>query len=258
MRRLLAILLLLTAVEISIISFAQKDKGGNLKKITGIVTDKSKGSPLSGATVVVKGTNKGTSTSEDGTFMIEAKASEILEVTYVGYELQKINVGNDSTIAVSLTQSPGYLDEILFTGYTSQKNKEITGSVAVVKSKDLTAVPEGQVERMLQGRVAGLNVITSGEPGSAINIRLHGIGNFGDVTPLYIIDGVEGNINTLNPYDIESVQVLKDAGAYSIYGVRGANGVIVVSTRKGKMGKTKIIIIFILVPPGHWKKALIC
>ena len=101
-------------------------------------------------------------------------------------------------------------------------------------------MPAGQVEQMLQGRVAGLNVITSGEPGSASNIRLHGIGNFGDVTPLYIVDGVEGNINSLNPYDIESVQVLKDAGAYSIYGVRGANGVIVVTTRKGKSGKTKL------------------
>ena len=101
-------------------------------------------------------------------------------------------------------------------------------------------MPAGQVEQMLQGRVAGFTVITSGMPGSPSNVRIHGIGNFGDVTPLYIIDGVQGDINNLNPDDIASVQVLKDAGAYSIYGVRGANGVIVVTTRSGKPGKTRI------------------
>ncbi len=122
----------------------------------------------------------------------------------------------------------------------AQAVKEITGSVTVVKGNDLREVPTGQVESMLQGKVSGLSVISSGMPGGPSNIRLNGIGNFGNVTPLYIIDGVEADINNLNPDDIESLQVLKDAGSYAIYGVRGANGVIVVTTRSGKNGKTRI------------------
>ena len=124
------------------------------------------------------------------------------------------------------------LDEVVVTGYTSQKVKEITGSVAIVKPKELTAVPAGQVENMLQGRVAGLNVVNTGQPGQGAQISLGGYGNFGNTTPLYIIDGVQGDINSLNPNDVESLQVLKDAGSASIYGVRGANGVIVITTKR--------------------------
>ena len=161
-----------------------------------------------------------------------------LLISFIGYQSKELKITNQTALKISLSQSAINLDEILVTGYTSQKVKEITGSVAQVKPKDLLAVPAGQVAQMLQGRVAGLTVITSGEPGGPSNVRIHGIGNFGDVTPLYIIDGVQGNINNLNPYDVESLQVLKDAGAYSIYGVRGANGVIVITTRKGKPCKT--------------------
>src|SRR5204863_4533137 len=106
------------------------------------------------------------------------------------------------------------------------------------------------------GRVAGLNIITSGEPGTPATIRLHGIGNFGDVTPLYIIDGVQGDVNLINPYDIESLQVLKDAGAYSIYGVRGANGAIIITTKKGKSGKAKISYDFYIGVQQPLKKGL--
>ena len=115
--------------------------------------------------------------------------------------------------------------------------REITGSVAIVKAKDLGSVPAGQAEEMLQGRVAGLNVINSGQPGQGGQISLSGVGNFGDTRPLYIIDGVQGDINNLNPNDIESLQVLKDAGSAAIYGVRGANGVIVITTKRGTIGK---------------------
>ena len=164
---------------------------------------------------------------------------------------RQVTVGNETSLKISLALSVNDLDQVVVTGYTSQKVKEITGSVAVVKPKDLIAVPAGQVEQMLQGRVAGLNVITSGVPGAASIIRIHGIGNFGNVTPLYIIDGVQGDLNSLNPYDIESLQVLKDAGAYSIYGVRGANGVIVVTTKKGKTAKATVSMIFILAYNNH-------
>ncbi|MES1214600.1 MAG: SusC/RagA family TonB-linked outer membrane protein [Bacteroidota bacterium] len=217
----------------SLTAFAQQ-------KITGIIRD-GNSLPLPGVTVTNKNTGKITLTSSDGGFDIDAGKGDKLEFSFIGYKTTEINVGNEPTINLSLPLLGINLDEVVVTGYTSQRIKEITGSVAIVKTKDLVAVPEGQLEQMLQGRVAGLTVISSGEPGTPVNVRLHGIGNFGDVTPLYIVDGLEmKNINNLNPYDIESIQVLKDAGTYSIYGVRGANGVIVITTKKGKPGKTRI------------------
>jgi TonB-linked SusC/RagA family outer membrane protein len=209
------------------------------EKVTGIVTT-STGTPLSGATINVINTSITATAISDGSFTINAKPGSTLVVSYVGYRSRILKIGSEPSVKISLYESVISLDEVVVTGYTAQKVKEITGSVAIVKPKDLTAIPAGQVEQMLQGRVAGLNVITSGQPGSASNVRLHGIGNFGDVTPLYIIDGIEGNINSLNPYDIETLQVLKDAGAYAIYGVRGANGVIVITTRKGKSRQSSI------------------
>jgi len=205
------------------------------QKISGVVTTLT-GSPLSGATIIVKGSNTSTSTNADGSFVIWANKNDVLLISYVGYNPGQIIAGNGADLKISLTPSVIDLDQVIVTGYTSQKLKEIVGSVAVVRPKELVSVPAGQVEQMLQGRVAGLTVITSGEPGVPSQIYLHGPGNFGNVTPLYIIDGVEGNINSLNPYDIESIQVLKDAAAYSIYGVRGANGVILVTTKNLVVG----------------------
>jgi len=210
------------------------------EKISGIVTG-ANGEPLNGASITVKATTVSTVTKEDGSFSIAAKKGDVLVFSFVGYISTEIKLLSATSVPkVALRPNAVNLDEVILTGYTYQKVKEITGSISSVKPKDLTAVPAGQVEQMLQGRVAGLTVISSGEPGAKANIRLHGIGNFGDVAPLYIIDGIPGDINLLNPYDIESLQVLKDAGSYSIYGVRGANGVIVVTTRKGKQGKTRI------------------
>ena len=212
------------------ISFAQTIKG----IITGINHE-----PLFGASVSIKRTNTGTTTDTSGNFSIKAKKGDILSISYTGYKTKEIKLADQNFVAVSLSASIN-LDEIIVTGYSSQKVKEITGSIASVKPKDLVAVPAGQVEPMLQGRVAGLTVINSGEPGAPSQVYLHGMANFGDVRPLYIIDGVEGDIDNINPYDIESIQVLKDAAAYSIYGVRGANGVIVFTTKKGKSGKAKL------------------
>ncbi len=230
-KRIAYILITLASLFFGQISFAQTIKG----IITGIDHE-----PLFGVSVSIERANTGTITDTGGYFSIKAKKGDFLSISYIGYKTKEIKLANETFVEVSLLASLANLDEVVVTGYTAQKIKEITGSVAVVKPKDLTAVPAGQVEQMLQGRVAGLNVITSGEPGASANIRLHGVGNFGDVAPLYIIDGVPGDINTINPYDIESLQVLKDAGAYAIYGVRGANGVIVVTTKKGQSGKTSI------------------
>ena len=210
------------------------------QKITGIVLNDAN-FPLSGATIInVTSSNFTALSLSDGSFTIDAKTGDVLEVSFVGFKTEQIKIASETSLRIILQATVVSLDDVVLTGYISQKIKEITGSVAVVKPNDLTAVPAGQVEQMLQGRVAGLNIITSGMPGAASNVFLHGIGNFGDVTPLYIIDGVQGNINNLNPNDIESLQVLKDAGAYSIYGVRGANGVIIITTKKGRGGKTKI------------------
>lgn len=209
------------------------------EKVTGVVSTNT-GTPLAGATVLIVGTATTTTTLADGSFTISAKPGNTLEISFVGYKSRLVKITGETSLKISLSESVINLEEVLVTGYSSQKVKEITGSVAIVKPKDLISIPAGQVGQMLQGRASGLNVITSGEPGGTSNVFIRGFGNFGDVTPLYIIDGVQGNINNLNPYDIESVQILKDAGAYSVYGVRGANGVIVITTRSGKPGKTKI------------------
>jgi TonB-linked SusC/RagA family outer membrane protein len=208
--------------------------------ISGIVTGND-GTRLVGVNVVLKGSTSGTQTDTSGFFHITAKKDEFLIFSFVGHETREYKIMNDLFVNMIMPELIDNLNEVVVTGYTSEKVKNIASSVVVVNPKLLVAIPDGQVEQMLQGRVAGLTVITSGEPGSESIVRLHGIGNFGDVTPLYIIDGVQGDLNSLNPYDIESLQVLKDAGAYSIYGVRGANGAIVVTTKKGKTGRTSIV-----------------
>jgi TonB-linked SusC/RagA family outer membrane protein len=208
-------------------------------KITGIITGTG-GLPLPGATIEDKTNHAAALSDSTGVFTIDANTGHVLFISYIGYKTSEIKIINREILRISLSESLTVLEKVLVVGYTSQKAKAITGSVAVVSPDDLTAMPAGQAEQMLQGRVAGLNIITSGMPGGSSNVRLHGIGNFGDVTPLYIIDGIQGNINNLNPNDIESLQVLKDAGAYAIFGVRGANGVIIITTRNGKNGKTKI------------------
>ncbi len=162
------------------ISFAQTIKG----IITGINHE-----PLFGASVSIKRTNTGTTTDTSGYFSIKAKKGDILSISFIGYKTKEIKLADQIFVEVSLLASHANLDEIIVTGYTSQKVKEITGSVASVKPKDLVAVPAGQVEPMLQGRVAGLTVISSGEPGAPSQVYLHGMGNFGDVRPLYMIDG---------------------------------------------------------------------
>ena len=216
----------------SLLIFAQRNVTGRIS---------AEGQPVIGATVTVKGTNIATTTNVDGLFSIPVPNNKnVLTISSVGFKTLETKIGTENTINLTLETAFSNLDEVVMTGYSSQRVKEITGSVAVVKPKDLTAVPAGQVEEMLQGRVAGLNVINSGQPGQGAQISLSGVGNFGDTKPLYIIDGVQGDINSLNPNDIESVQVLKDAGSAAIYGVRGANGVIVVTTKKGRTGRAVI------------------
>jgi TonB-dependent starch-binding outer membrane protein SusC len=210
------------------------------EKISGYVTDQEEKLPLYPVSVIVKGSKVGTITDSSGYFHLPAKKGSTLIFSFVGHTPREIIADSDMVLHIELSAAVSGLNEVVMTGYSLQRVKEITGSVTLVKGNDLTEVPTGQVESMLQGKVSGLTVINSGMPGAASNIRLNGIGNFGNTTPLYIIDGIEGDINNLNPDDIESLLVLKDAGAYAIYGVRGGNGVIIVTTRSGKNGKTRI------------------
>ncbi len=209
-------------------------------KVTGNVKNAKDNSPVAFATVTVKGTTVATTTSATGDFTINVPSGKnTLVVSSVGFDDAEVPIGT-GTVAVTLKEKISSLDEIVVTGYTAQKKKSLTGSVAIVNVKDLKAVPAGSPEQMLQGRASGVTVNTTGQPGSESNIRIRGITSFGDVTPLVIIDGVQGNLHDINANDIESFQVLKDAGAASIYGVRGSNGVIVITTKRGKSGKPTI------------------
>lgn len=210
------------------------------KSVTGKVTNKANGQPIVGATIQVKGTTTVSLTNNEGVFTINAGPKAVLVVSVVGFETIEQSVAGKSEFSFALTETTSQLNEILVTGYSAQRKKDITGSVSVVNVKDLKAVPSGSPEQMLQGRASGLNVITSGQPGSTSNIRIRGINSFGSVEPLVIVDGVQGSLTNLNVSDIESIQVLKDAGAASIYGVRGSNGVIVVTTKKGKSGRATV------------------
>jgi len=228
---LIACLLLFTTA-----SFAQQ------KTVTGkILGDKDK-QPIYGATVTVKGSNVATQTGADGTFRITVpNNNSVLVVTFVGYESIEVPVGDKATLDINLKDRSTTLTDVVVTGYSSQAKKDITGSVAVVKVEDLKSVPAASAESQLQGRASGVTVTTSGRPGDGASVRIRGFASFSSGNdPLFIIDGVPGSLNGINPNDIESMQVLKDAASASIYGSRASNGVIVVTTKKGKVGAAKV------------------
>ena len=209
-------------------------------KIAGNVTNAKDKQPVAFATVTVKGTNIATSTSATGDFVITVPAGRnILVISSIGFDDVEVDVSSKSAVAVSMKEKTSSLDEIVVTGYTAQKKKDITGAVAVVNVKELKQSPVGTGEEALQGRASGVTVITSGQPGGASDIRIRGVTAFGNNAPLIIVDGVQGQLHDINSADIESLQVLKDASA-SIYGVRGSNGVIIITTKKGKAGKAKV------------------
>jgi TonB-linked SusC/RagA family outer membrane protein len=210
------------------------------KTITGKVTDPAN-QPVAGATVTVKGSNVATQTNADGFFTISVPgAAASLVVSSVGYEPIELRVGANTNLAVSLKTTTSSLNEVVITGYTAQRKKDITGSVAVVEVDNMLQIPTGTPEKALQGMASGVTIVTSGAPGSNSNVRVRGITSVGPTDPLVIIDGTQGNMHDLNMNDIESIQVLKDAGAAAIYGVRGSNGVVIITTKRGRSGKPRI------------------
>lgn len=215
------------------------------RRITGRVTDAA-GAGIPGATVRVKGTNTGATTDAEGNFGLNVRnASDVLVISTVGYRPVEVTVGNQSSINTNLEEEVSALSEVIVTGYTVDDRRQTTGAVSTVKSKDLTAVPSGNVEQQLQGRVSGVTVITNGQPGTTSQIRVRGFGAFGGNEPLYVVDGIPvGTTDFLNPDDIESTTVLKDAAAASIYGARAANGVIVYTTKKGSREARRLSITY--------------
>lgn len=210
------------------------------KTITGKVTAEGEG-PLPGVNVTVQGTVIGAMTDLNGTYTIKVPSpASVLVFSSIGYTTKQVTVGTQNTIDMVLTSDVRALQEVVVTGYTSQRRKDLTGSVATVEPAKLTALPTGNVTNSLQGRTSGLTVTGNGQPGSVSQVRIRGYSSFENNEPLYIVDGVPTqDISSMNPNDIESISVLKDAGAASIYGSRASNGVIIVSTKKGSRG-TKV------------------
>ncbi len=215
------------------------------RRVTGTVKDGA-GQGIPGVNIVLKGTLTGTTTDADGNFGIGVTSpSSVLSFSAIGFKATDVTVGNKSTVDVTMTDDVSQLSEVIVTGYTTDNRRETGGAVSTVKAKDLAQVPSGNVEQQLAGRVAGVTVITNGQPGTTSQIRVRGFGAFGGNAPLYIVDGVPvGDTRFLNPDDIESTTVLKDAAAASIYGARAANGVIVYTTKKGSKGAKKLTVTY--------------
>ena len=228
---------LVTSCLLLIVSFVFAQK-----TISGKVTAGSANQPVAGATVSVKGTSTVTQTNTEGVFTIRVpNETSILEITYVGFEKMEVPVSSRSSFDISLKESISTLSDVVVTGYSSQAKKDITGSVAVVNVKELVANPGSNIQSLLQGRAAGVTIGTSGVPGAGANVRVHGYSTFGNNEPLYVVDGARVSaITELNPNDIETMQVLKDASAASIYGSAAAGGVIIITTKKGKTGRPRV------------------
>lgn len=231
------ILTLLLALVVQI-SFAQN------QNVSGTVSDEN-GLPLPGATVVIEGTTTGVSTDFDGKYSVQASQGDVLLFSYVGYSTQSQSVGASNTINVSM-ELDNSLEEVVVVGYNSTSKEAFTGTATKIETENIEAKAMGNVSQALRGEVAGVNVVTgSGAPGSDATIRIRGFGSVnGNRSPLYIVDGAPyaSDISAINPADIASLTVLKDAAATSIYGSRGANGVIVITTKRGKVGKSEITV----------------
>ena len=215
---------------------------GQVRSITGVITAADTKETLPGATIIVKGTASGAVTDINGKYTIAVKAEKaILVFSYVGYDTREIELGSSTVIDVQLNPKKTTLDELVVIGYGSVRKSDLSGSVGSVKSEDITRFTAINPVQALQGNVSGVQVTTtSGEPGAGAAVRIRGVGTFGNSNPIYVVDGViVDGISFLNSNDITSMEVLKDASASAIYGSRGANGVIMVTTKMGKVTEEK-------------------
>ncbi|QZT38017.1 TonB-dependent receptor [Halosquirtibacter xylanolyticus] len=215
-------------------------------KITGAIFDE-KGQPLPGVAVMIKGTTKGTASDFDGKYAIDAIGNSTLIYSYLGFQNQEVLIKGRTQIDVTMKENITSLDEVVAIGYGSMKKKDLTGSVASVKSEDITKSAGATLDQGLQGKVAGVHVMqNSATPGGGVSVRIRGVGGFNNSEPLYVVDGVpiaasgsenSNPLSSINPNDIASLDILKDAASAAIYGARAANGVIIITTKKGKKGE---------------------
>jgi TonB-linked SusC/RagA family outer membrane protein len=263
-------LLLILSLTGLLLLFNVTISSGQGHTVTGTITDATTGAGLPGVNIVEKGTTNGTITNEEGNYSINvATPSAELEFSYVGYLTETVQVGGQQTINFGMIEDIMQLEELVVVGYGSQRKSDLTGSVSVVNAEDLHKIASPNIAKVLQGQTPGVQVYSGGEPGAVPKVQIRGIGTFLHSDPLYVIDGVPignatnvnisgesmlfenhqpgygseapaGGIADFNPSDIESVQVLKDASAAAIYGARGANGVIIITTKRGKAGAVKI------------------
>ena len=222
------------------------------KTIKGKITDKETGDGLPGVNVVVKGTSSGTTTDGEGSYTLSVPDNATLVFSFVGYISQEVVVGNRTSLDISLAPDSKALSEVVVIGYGTAKKSDLTGSVGSVKEEQLRERPAPSLNQALQGKISGVQVnVNSGRPGGRANVRIRGFSSINSSNnPLYVVDGVmlpQGNqnqqsqaIDFINPNDIVSVEVLKDASSTAIYGARGANGVIMITTKKGKSGESMI------------------
>ncbi|MEN8156842.1 MAG: TonB-dependent receptor [Bacteroidota bacterium] len=215
------------------------------RPVTGNITDSGDNTPLIGATIQVKGAAVGTVTDVNGNFSLDIPAgSEVVVFSYIGYLSKEVEIGDRIRFDVQLAEDVQELDEVVVIGYGTQKKSDLTGSVATVSGEELTKVTVAGIDQALQGKAAGVQVTqSSGRPGAPVNVRIRGVGTVNNTEPLYVVDGIpmsNSDVISISPNDIESMTVLKDASATAIYGSRAANGVVMITTKRGKAGKIKV------------------
>ena len=205
-------------------------------QLTGQVVD-DYGEPVIGASVLVKGTSNGCSTDIDGNFVLKTTSDATIVVSYVGMKSQEVKVDGQTTLRIVMQSTDIALDDVVVIGYGTMKKSDLTGAVSTVAADQLKKTPAANLDQALQGRAAGVTVnSSSGQPGAAAEVRIRGIGTVNNSAPIYVVDGVIlDDISFLSPNDIESTEILKDASATAIYGSRGANGVIIVTTKNGNI-----------------------
>ncbi len=249
MKKLLSVLFLLSFTLASV--YAQDIQ------VKGTVVSGTDDFPLPGVSVVVKGTTKGVITDIDGNFVISVPSNAVLSFTYIGFKSQEVPVEGKTTLNVVLYEDTETLEEVVVVGYGVQKKSVVTASIAKVSADDLENKAPVRMDNALKGLAAGVDVTSSsGQPGASPRVRIRGIGTINNSDPLYIVDGmpISGGLDFVNPNDIESIEVLKDAASGAIYGARAANGVILVTTKKGKLGKTSINYNFSYGWQSAWKR----
>ncbi len=248
MRLLLSKLTVLLLVLLALPALAQS------RRVTGQVTSAEDGTPLPGVSIIAKGTSRGTQSDANGNYSLELPPNiNTLVFSFVGVTTQEISVGNRTTVNVAMSNDTRALDEVVVTGYGAQSKRNLTGNIAQVSSREVANIPVPSAEQALAGRVAGVQITSlNGKVGQGLQIRVRGAASLtASSQPLYVVDGIPvtssdqssttaptNPIADLNPNDIESIEILKDASAGAIYGSRAANGVVLITTKKGKAGKT--------------------